>query len=564
MYHLSLILLSCDLPLILFYFLTPYPLYFQLISDKCADKGLYDFLSLVRTTTQKDANGSCLQDVDDLYDPNGYNNDDYCPSPEFDGFGEKPTFEDAIEENDRGKDKVNSWDMNEVPVADSGGDGWSGWGNGGAKDKAKEKVETGSDPWGSQSATAGTDDAWGNSGAPKQKNISDEPDSFGKKDQITENNPWASNSKEEDKNDPWSENVAAKASAGPSGASEWENSDPWADTQEKNETDGMLAWGPGGVSDGTNNDSLGAQKKTGRSGSWSPAMSDNPWGKSQKEPATAGLSEQTSSARGLPSASEWENNDPWDQPDGCTQDVPSTPKDSNWGNNPSSSQKPFEPKKPRRENNNARHSSTYWDLQNENQGKGTGDSILGTWKPDNQADNENCGGETPKHNTWDQNQIDPWPVSTPSDIGDPWSSHAATPAESNVEGGDWCKEAVSTPGNDGWSAHLASSSSTPEVEWRGPKSKKWNNDSNESGGRGRGWGRGTRGGRPPRRPDGEGRGRGFSRPPPDPLTSEEETILLEIEPMVQNIRRILREAMYDVSLSLCLCVCRHCVVRTPL
>lgn len=41
----------------------------------------------------------------------------------------------------------------------------------------------------------------GNSGAPKQKSISDEP---GKKDSITENNPWASNSKEEDKNDPWS------------------------------------------------------------------------------------------------------------------------------------------------------------------------------------------------------------------------------------------------------------------------------------------------------------------------------------------------------------------------
>jgi hypothetical protein len=32
--------------------------------------------------------------------------------------------------------------MNEAPVADSGGDGWGGWGNGGAKDKGKEKVES--------------------------------------------------------------------------------------------------------------------------------------------------------------------------------------------------------------------------------------------------------------------------------------------------------------------------------------------------------------------------------------------------------------------------------------
>lgn len=53
-------------------------------------------------------------------------------------------------------------------------------------------------------------------GAPKQKSISDEP---GKKDSITENNPWASNSKEEDKNDPWSGNEASKVPAGPSGAS---------------------------------------------------------------------------------------------------------------------------------------------------------------------------------------------------------------------------------------------------------------------------------------------------------------------------------------------------------
>ncbi|XP_078175644.1 DNA-directed RNA polymerase V subunit 1-like isoform X2 [Carex rostrata] len=502
----------------------------QLVSDKCAENGLYDFLSLVRTTTQKDADGSCLQDVDDLYEPNGYNNDNYCPSPEFDAFGEKPTFEDAVEETDWGKGKGNSWDMNEAPVADSGGDGWGGWGNGGAKDKGKEKVENGSDdpwgnsgtpkekniPWGGNEAAKvpagtsgsdpwGTDDPWGNSGVPKRKGIPDGPNSLGK-DPITENYSWANNSKEEEKNDPWSGNEAAKAPALTSGASEWENNDP-----------------------------LETQKGT-------------------------------------------------------------------WG-------------------------------------KGTADSILGAWKPDNRADNESCGDETPKHGTWDQNLTDKWPASMPSDIGDPWGSNAATPVadnaeggdpwgsnaatpvagnteggdpwgsnaatpvagnteggdpwgsnaatpvagnveggdpwssnaatpvtgnveggdpwssnaanpvSGNAEGGDWGKEAVSTPGNDGWSAHLASGSSTRHVGgsndgWGGPKSRKWNNDPNDSGGsgRGRGHGRGTRGGRPPRRPDGEGRGRGFSRPPPDPLTPEEEKILLEIEPLVQNIRRILREA----------------------
>ncbi|XP_078148632.1 DNA-directed RNA polymerase V subunit 1-like [Carex rostrata] len=271
----------------------------QLVSDKCAENGLYDFLSLVRTTTKKDANGSCLQDVDDLYEPNGYNNDNYCPSPEFDVLGEKPTFEDSVKETDWGKGKDNSWDMNEVPIADSGGDSWGRWGNGGAKDKSKEKVKIGSD------------DPWGNSGTPKEKNI------------------------------PWGGNEAAKVPAGTSGA---------------------------------------------------------------------------------------------------------------------------------------------------------------------------------------------------------------TPLAGNAEGGDWGKEAVSTAGNDGWSAHLVSNRSTPGVRgsndgWGGPKSTKWNNDPNDSGGSGpgRGRGRGTRGGRQPRRP--EGRERGFSRPPPDPWTPEEEKIFLEIELMVQNIRRILREAI---------------------
>jgi hypothetical protein len=528
-------------------------LYLQLISDKCADKGVYDFLSLVRTTTQNDANGSCLQNVDDLYELNGYNNDDYCPSPEFDGFGEKPTFEDAVEENDWAKGKGDSWEMSEVPVADSDGGGWGGWGNGGAQIKGKEKVENGSDPWGSQSANAGTDDAWGNSGAAKQKHTSDGPDSWGKKDSIAENDPWASSSKEEVINDPWSGNVVAKVPVGPSGASELEKHDPWAEAGEKNDKDDMLGWALGGASDRTNNNKW--QKKIGISGSCSPAVSDNPWGKSQKESASDGLSEQTQSARGLPSVSEWENNDPWDQPDDSVQDAPATPKESNWGNNAISSQKPSEPMKPR-ENNNARHSSTWGNIsetRNETHGKGTGESILGAWKPNNQADGGSCGDETPKHNTWDQNPTDEWPASKSSDMGDPWCSNSATPVEGNAEG-NWGKEAVSTP-NDGWSLHLASSSNTPEIGesndgWSGPKSKKWNNDSNENSGRGRGRGRGNRGGRPPRRSDGEGRGRGFSRPLQDPLTSEEENILLEIEPMVQIIRRILRQAMYDISLSL--------------
>ncbi|KAJ3708734.1 hypothetical protein LUZ61_012439 [Rhynchospora tenuis] len=128
----------------------------QMSFEKCAEKGLYDFLSLVRTTTPNRCEWCMLANVDDLFEPNDIDN--YCPSPEFDGFGEKPMFEEAIEENNRENENGGNWDMNEAPVADSGGDDCGGW-SGGAKDKGKEKVENGSDARGSQSATVGADDA---------------------------------------------------------------------------------------------------------------------------------------------------------------------------------------------------------------------------------------------------------------------------------------------------------------------------------------------------------------------------------------------------------------------
>ncbi|KAJ1698283.1 hypothetical protein LUZ63_006795 [Rhynchospora breviuscula] len=473
----------------------------QMSSENCAEKGLYDFLSLVRTTTQKDANGACLQDVDDLYEPNGYNIDNYCPSPEFDGFGEKPMFEEAIEENNWETGKGGNWDTNEAPVADSG-DGWGGWG-GGAKDKGKEKVENGSYAWGSQSATAGADDTWGNSGVPKQKSPSKEPHSWGKQDATTETG----------------------IPTGQTGASELENNDPWANALEKNRTDGMSAWATGGVSDAADSDPCGEHKKTGLS----------------KESVTD-LSEQALSGSGLPSASEWVDNDPWNQP-GSMQDAVPTRRESAWGNQ-NSHQKPFESEKSAGDTPMP---------HNESWGKDTGDATSSAWKPENQAEGENCC-ETPKHNTWDRNLSDTWAASTPSDIGDPWNNNAATPVSGNAEGGDWGKEAVSTPGNDGWSSQLARSS-TPDMGgsnegWGGPKSRKWNNDSNYSsgGGRGRGRGRGSRGGRPPRG-DGEARGRGFSRPPQELFTPDEERIHLEIAPMVQNIRRILRETTAGAKLA---------------
>ncbi|KAJ3696209.1 hypothetical protein LUZ60_001586 [Juncus effusus] len=538
------------------------------------EKGLYEFLSLVRTSTQKDANGTCLQDVDYLEE---HNYED-CPSPDFEGFGAKPTFEDEIGEStwgnntngtangDNGNNNNSSWEVNLGTGTDNGGDSWGGWGNN-DKSKGKETVEIGdddnADPWGSKPATVanGGDDSWGNLGASKEKtndNANDPWGNFGASKENTNagaNDPWgnlgASKEKTNDgANDPWGNFGAAKENASTAGE------DLWCDVGKKND-------GPTEVQNG------------------------NSWG---------------NEAVGASGASEWENNDPWAQSDQTNQDAPPTPKESDWGNS-SSHKKSFEPRKPRRENfnrsENENHNKTWGNNNNAeaNQSSGWG-AETSTGGAEWGSKEEEEAPPTPKHNTWDPPQNDentPWGKKNDEsennnpteDIGDPWScsspvttgtekeavewGKASTPVTAKEgsewgkvsttgtdEQGGWGKDTVGTPNSDGWNIstpdHGGNSNndgwniSTPEIGgnsnnegWGGPKSRKWSSRGGDnSGGRG-----GGRGGRPPRRMDGDGgRGRGgFRRPPPDPLTDEEAKIMFEIEPLIQNVRRILREAI---------------------
>ncbi|XP_073010574.1 DNA-directed RNA polymerase V subunit 1 isoform X2 [Typha latifolia] len=111
----------------------------QMANEKDTGKGLYDFLSLVRTSGQRKSNGACFEDFDDLEEENDF---EECLSPEFDGGFGKPTFEDNIEDDYNiqksiilGDEKVGSWEKLSVSGVET--NNWGGWGNGEPTDSAK-------------------------------------------------------------------------------------------------------------------------------------------------------------------------------------------------------------------------------------------------------------------------------------------------------------------------------------------------------------------------------------------------------------------------------------------
>ncbi|KAG1358867.1 DNA-directed RNA polymerase V subunit 1 [Cocos nucifera] len=103
----------------------------QMAENQNIGKGFYDFLELVRTSSQREAGDGCSLDVDDL---EANENNEVCLSPEI-GF-EELTFDDGFDVDynlkkdvsmENGKVGKSSWEKISDSVA--GSDRWQGWEN---------------------------------------------------------------------------------------------------------------------------------------------------------------------------------------------------------------------------------------------------------------------------------------------------------------------------------------------------------------------------------------------------------------------------------------------------
>ncbi|KAF0935654.1 hypothetical protein E2562_035104 [Oryza meyeriana var. granulata] len=510
----------------------------QLKSNKEYGDGLYDYLALVRTDEEK-ARYTFFDDVDYLAEENEA---DMCLSPELDGTIGQPTLDDNLEEQDIQKNSswendttMNvSWEQNGSAGNDS--DKWGGWNDAaaGADMGVTKPADQGNSCWDVPATVEKSSSDWGGWGTDKTKkkeNMSKEPaehDAGVTKSADQGNSCWDVPAAVEKSSSDWGgwgtekkkkkENISEEpADAGVTKPADLGNS-CWhvPATVEKSSSD----WGIWGT-EKTKKENI--SEETAEHDAWSD-QGNRAWGKRK-------LQEQEMNV---------------DQ--------------DSWGNMPTS-----------------QSVNNTWDKKNPDGGDAgnvaahnNDDAQNKSWESVSVADNAHPSTQkswgnvaaSPSDNTWnagndssDAKQSGSW---------DGWNSARADDS-SNKEKEPWGNVAAS-PSDDAWnSAPVSQGNNNSDTKqsgsWDGWNSAQADESSNKDwkadgwGARGGNW-RGQRNnpGRPPRRPDGRGLPRRpDERGPPRryfDLTAEEEKILGEIEPIVLSIRKIFRESIDGIRLSL--------------
>nr|CAD1827415.1 unnamed protein product [Ananas comosus var. bracteatus] len=402
----------------------------QMANDKDIGKGLYDFLVMVRTSgDQREANGACLEDVDDLEEEN---DEALCLSPQFDDGFTNPTFEETFEGevsfwkgsiHENGKINNSSWDKprecnfefeKEAPP--------ESWRNGRVQIQVEMQVpgSQGQKSEGNQLENSANAKRW------DDKKASDHANETWKSDGWGSSNPtkWGTQTNHSDSSD--------KKEVDDQWISLASKSNVWASQKSEEKLSHENRWNDNVVSDHAN--------ETWKSDGWCSANPTN-WGIQKNHPESCDIREI----------------------------------DDQW-------------------NSNVTSKPNVWDSQKSEE------KLLDAnrWNDNKTSDNDS---QTMKSDGWGPNKSDGWGSSNKSDG---WGS-------SNK--------------SDGWGSSL------------NPQNRKGQKNQSK---------------RPPRKPD-EAKGGtiGFTSTGRrlDSFTAEEEKILVEVEPTMHNIKRILRDSSDGEKLS---------------
>ncbi|KAL5213175.1 hypothetical protein ABZP36_024022 [Zizania latifolia] len=567
----------------------------QLKNNKEYGDGLYDFLALVRTDEEK-ARYTFLDDVDYLVEENEV--DDVCLSPELDGTIGQSTFEDNLEDQfsrkdsswEKGTTMNSSWEQNgsagndsdkwggwndgsvaadtgvakpaeqdnscwDVPATmENNSSDWGGWGTEKTKDGenlsgepaehdvwsdqgAKREIDGGDSNWEKQHITCDVDqDSWGNMSASPSHSVWGKRKSGGdhvalEKQANTRNERSGTWEKQPSA---WKENKTRESNGGSWGKDE---------THDNNEQQG--SWDKMAVKDtDIQQDSWGnvsAQNNYAQNKSWENVVAkahgstQEPWGNVSVSPSDAkqpGSLDSWNSARADDSSNKY--NESWGN-------VAASPSETAWNVAPTSQGN---------ESSDAKQSDSWdgWNSAcNDDPSKKDKDSLSNVTAPPSDTA-WNAAPASQGNETSDAKQSDSWvgwnsarADDSSNKDKDSWSNVAAPPSDdawnaASVSQGNKNSDTKQSDSRDGWNSARADDSSNKD--W---KSDGW-------GARGGNW-RGQRNnpGRPPRKPDGRGPPRKLDeRGPPRQrfdLTTEEEKILGEIEPIVLSIRKIFRESI---------------------
>ncbi|KAL5207904.1 hypothetical protein ABZP36_032339 [Zizania latifolia] len=554
----------------------------QLKNNKEYGDGLYDFLALVRTDEEK-ARYTLLDDVDYLVEENEV--DDARLSPELDGTIGQPTFEDNLEDQHSRKDSswenstpMNlSWEQNGTAGNDS--DKWGGWNDGAAAADTRVAKPAGQDNscWDVPVTAENNSSDWGGWGIEKTKdkeNLSGEPA----------------------EHDAWSDQGAKREIDG--GDSNWEKQHNTYEKFKKNVD--QDSWGNMPASPSHNvwgkrksdGDNVTWEKQANtqneRSGTWEkqPSM----WKENKTRESNEGSWEKSNAPKGSWSKDEALNNNnnehqgSWDKMAVKDTDI----QQDSWGNvgakNNDAQNKSWGSVVAKAHgstqeswsNVSASPSDNAWNAVPVSQGNEYSDAKQPgslDWNSSRADDSSNKDKESwgnvatsPSDTAWNAapaSQGNENSDAKQSDSWDGWNSARADDS-SKKEKDSWSNVAAS-PSDDAWNAASASqgnknSDTKQSGSWDDKNSTRADDSSNKDwksdgwGARGGNW-RGQRNnpGRPPRKPDGRGPPRKpDERGPPRrrfDLTTEEEKILGEIEPIVLSIRKIFRESIDGIRLN---------------
>ncbi|KAG8069778.1 hypothetical protein GUJ93_ZPchr0006g43953 [Zizania palustris] len=578
----------------------------QLKNNKEYGDGLYDFLALVRTDEEK-ARYTLLDDVDYLVEENEV--DYVCLSPELDGAIGQSMFEDNLEDQfsrkdsswEKGTTMNSSWEQNGIAGNDSdkwGGwnDGsvtadtgvakpaeqdnscwdvpatvennssdWGGWGTEKTKDKeklsgepaerdvwsdqgAKREIDGGDNNWEKQHITCDEfkknvdQDSWGNMSVSPSHSLWGKRKSGGdhaalEKQANTRNERSGTWEKQPST---WKENKTRASNGGSWGKDEThdnnEQQGSWDQMAVKDTDMQQESWG-----------NVSAQNNYAQNKSWENVVAkahgstQEPWGNVSVSPSDAkqpGSLDSWNSARADDSSNKY--NESWGN-------VAASPSETAWNVAPISQGN---------ESSDAKQSDSWggWSsARNDDPSKKDKDSWSNVAAPPSDtawnaapASQGNKSSEAKQSDSWVG-----WNSARADDSSnkdkDSWSNVAAPPSDdawnaASVSQGNKNSDTKQSDSRDGWNSARADDSSNKD--W---KSDGW-------GARGGNW-RGQRNnpGRPPRKPDGRGLPRKLDeRGPPRrrfDLTTEEEKILGEIEPIVLSIRKIFRESIDGIRLS---------------
>ncbi|ONK65887.1 uncharacterized protein A4U43_C06F2000 [Asparagus officinalis] len=554
----------------------------QVACNEDVGKDVYDLLAWVREPQERDLPGACLgSDIDDFLDD--FQGDDMPLSPEPNNICEKPTFEDYVETESRGNDSWQEWGRTGKPSSSwdnaktvTESDTWSAWDN-----KAKPSADTGNkSSWefspkvaeaenrnktswdnGKNTVTKSDDwSSWENKAKPST-NTSNKT-SWQVSPKVVGADIWQGR-ESRDQHAPDSSEIPTSKS---DDWSSWDNAKPHHPNQSAQLNKGVGGWDV-------------KKSRAESSSGWQPSSQKKPWAAEANESWTPRKPETQSS---LP----WEenSNSQWKKSKASgsswTAKKPqleiSLGQHENIENNAwqassekkiwtdKSNESSWRPKKPEAQSSSPWKENTSetnaWQGSSEKKQE-TDTANEASWtprKPETQSSSP-WKKDTSEDNAWQtSSEKKPWtdktnesswtPRKPDTQTSSPWNENSSekkgwsTNGVDSVLGGNESEVKASPGWNEGgenpWTAKTPEVE-TPNVAWGGRGKQGW-----KSQGRGSSSFSDRRGGRNNSpRPPGPGRSddRGSWRRA-ETFTTEEEKILVDIEPIMNSIRKILREA----------------------